>query len=279
MCLRGPDSKARSASSEPAGGRPGINAARVRPIPEAMGSSSSTPQCDQLIRICTILSFMDPRTNEYRSAGQGMEIQRASGDRIVLREIWQGRVWSARPVTVVLTSADWIALYLAEGTGWQQPRTLDGQPVTPLTRWEGKWCLREHVHSLGSNLLLVPRDAPYSIQLMWSSSWDEFQGWYINLQDPLEPSSIGFDYMDQLLDMVVTPDLSGWRWKDEDEFEEAQSLGLISSEKADYLRSAGLEALELIRNRRRPLDHPWEDWRPDPTSAIPVLKHGWEILE
>ena len=226
-----------------------------------------------------MMELANSRIDKRENAEQGMEFQLTPGHRIVLREIWKACVWSARPVTVADTSRDWLVLYLAEGTSWQQPRTLGDQPVTPLTRLEGKWRLRERVHSVGSNLLMVPKDAPYSIQLMWSPKRIEFQGWYINLQDTLQPSAIGFDYMDQLLDMVVTPDLSGWRWKDEEEFEEAQSIGLISPEKANYLRCAGLEALELIKKRRPPLDHPWEIWRPDPTWPIPVLEHGWEVLE
>ena len=28
---------------------------------------------------------------------------------------------------------------------------------------------------------------------------------------------IGFDYLDRLLDIEIAPDLSRWKWKDEDE--------------------------------------------------------------
>lgn len=207
-----------------------------------------------------------------------MDVQWARGDGIVLREVWQGRVWSARPITVVEVGSDWIALYLAEGSRWQQPRAVDGGPVTPLTRLEGNWHLRERVHHLGSNLLLIPEGAPYSIQLMWSPGWGQFQGWYVNLQDPLRPSALGFDYMDWLLDMVVAPDLSEWYWKDESEFEEARSLGLISQERAECFRNAGLDALDLIRKRKSLLGTDWENWRPDDAWPIPELPRGWEVV-
>ena len=207
-----------------------------------------------------------------------MEVRWARGDGIVLREVWQGRVWSARPLTVAEVGSGWIALYLAEGSRWQQPKTLDGDSVTPVTRLEGKWSLRERVHHLGSNLLLIPEGAPYSVQLMWSPGWGQFQGWYVNLQNPLRHSALGFDYMDWLLDMVIAPDLSEWNWKDESEFEEAQSLGLISRERAECFRKAGLEALDLIRMRKPPLDKGWENWRPDPAWPVPELRHGWEVI-
>ena len=150
-------------------------------------------------------------------------------------------------------------------------QNLDGGRVTPLTRIEGKWKLRERTHGLGSNLLLIPNGAPYSIQLMWSPGWERIQGWYVNLQDPPRPSPLGFDYMDWLLDMTVSPDRSKWNWKDESESEEAQSLGLISPERAEYFRNAGLEALELIQGRHPPLDYEWENWHPDPLWRVPQL--------
>ena len=49
--------------------------------------------------------------------------QWAPGNVIVLREIWLDRVWSARPATVPEVTDDWIAIYLAEGSRWWQPRT------------------------------------------------------------------------------------------------------------------------------------------------------------
>lgn len=201
------------------------------------------------------------------------------GDQIVLREVWKERVWSGKPVTVAVAERDHMALYLAEGTLWQQPRTPDDSPVTPSTRLEGRWILRERVHHVGSNLLIIPHGASYSIQLMWSPRQRIFQGWYINLQDPLRQSGVGFDYMDWLLDVVVAPDLSEWHWKDEDELEEAQSIGLISSAEARCIREAGMEALDLLLSRKPPLDRDWVNWKPDPAWTVPELAHGWDSVE
>lgn len=197
----------------------------------------------------------------------------------MLREVWKERVWSARPVIVAAVEPDHTALYLAEGTLWQQPRTPGGGPVTPSTWLEGRWILRERVHHIGSNLLIIPEGAPYSIQAMWSAGQRVFQGWYINLQDPLRPSGIEFDYMDWLLDVVVAPDLAEWHWKDEDELEEAQSIGLLSSAEARCIREAGMKAIDLIVSRKPPLDRDWENWKPDLAWTVPDLAHGWESVE
>jgi hypothetical protein len=41
------------------------------------------------------------------------------GDSIVLREVWEGKDWRARPVIVVEDSDD--ALYIANGSKWKRP--------------------------------------------------------------------------------------------------------------------------------------------------------------
>ena len=73
----------------------------------------------------------------------------------------------------------------------------------------------------GSSLVVVPNGVHYSVILDWRSPGWKLRVWYIYLQDPLTRTPIGFDYLDQFLDLVIEPDLSSWRWKDEDELAEA----------------------------------------------------------
>jgi predicted RNA-binding protein associated with RNAse of E/G family len=84
--------------------------------------------------------------------------------------------------------------------------------------------------------------------------------------------------MDQALDIVVSPDLTEWHWKDEDEFEEAQALGLISEDRAQELRAEGERVIEHLMARKQPFNQGWESWRPDPEWAVPELPEGWDIL-
>ena len=90
----------------------------------------------------------------------------------------------------------------------------------------------------------------------------------MNLQAPLRPTSLGFDTTDWALDVVVDP-AGAWRWKDEDDFAEAQVLGILDAATASRVRA---EAERVIANR------PWptglEAWRPDPAWAIPELPAG-----
>jgi hypothetical protein len=158
------------------------------------------------------------------------------GDRIVLREIWRARVWSARPVIVVQDTPELLALYMQPGTPYEQPRTLNGEGVTPTTRLQNEWVLAD---------------------ALWRRT------------------PIGFDYMGQLLDIIVEPDLSGWHWKDEDEFQEAQELGLISPERAGSMRAEGESVVEMLLSGKS-IFNGWEHWKPDPSWEIPTLPEGWE---
>ncbi|MBA2556665.1 MAG: DUF402 domain-containing protein [Chloroflexi bacterium] len=40
----------------------------------------------------------------------------------------------------------------------------------------------------------------HAIHLWWQPPDWRFGGWYINLQEPIRPTPLGFDFMDHLLD-------------------------------------------------------------------------------
>ena len=195
------------------------------------------------------------------------------GDHVILREVWQGRIWTVRPVTIVRDEPDLIALYMPAGTSWLRPIDADGYP---LRLPGGDWRLKEdrlNIHHLG---LSVPGE-PYSVILMWEEDW-KFRWWYINLEQPLSRTPIGFDFMDQTLDIIVAPDMSSWRWKDEDEFEDAQAKSIFSPEQARAIRAEGERVLENLLARRPLFDERWELWRPDPRWGVPQLSGDWETV-
>jgi uncharacterized protein DUF402 len=96
---------------------------------------------------------------------------------------------------------------------------------------------------------------------------DELDVWYVNFEQPLRRTSVGFDTFDEKLDLIVIPD-GTYRWKDEDELEQAAALGLLD---ADTVRAEAARVLE-----ERPFPTGWEDWRPDPAWPIPQLPDGWD---
>jgi predicted RNA-binding protein associated with RNAse of E/G family len=110
---------------------------------------------------------------------------------------------------------------------------------------------------------------------MWSPNW-EFQGWYVNLQEPLWRTRWGFDIRDLQLDILVSPDWS-WRWKDEDDLARSVDCGLINAENAAQTRASAAEAIALIESRSWPLDAEAKDWRPPAEWTRPALPEGAEL--
>ena len=127
-------------------------------------------------------------------------------------------------------------------------------------------------------LVIATPGAYHSVRLFRAEGQEEFFGWYVNLEQPFARPPIGFDYMDQALDIVASPDLSEWRWKDEDELSEAMALGLISKERARELRAEGERVIEMMERRSPPFDGSWDGWRPDPAWPVPELPDGWDIV-
>ena len=67
----------------------------------------------------------------------------------------------------------------------------------------------------------------HSIYVFWREG--AFEHWYVNFEEPLRRTPVGFDTFDQKLDLIVMPD-GTYRWKDEDELEQAAALGLLDPE-------------------------------------------------
>ena len=85
--------------------------------------------------------------------------------------------------------------------------------------------------------------------------------WYINLESTLQRAATGFEYTDHFLDVVAEPDLSSWKWKDEDELAEAVDGGLVTATDAQGFYAEGERAIEWVLARQAPYDEPWEEWR------------------
>ena len=195
------------------------------------------------------------------------------GETIVLRDIWRERIWAVWPAVVVEDIGEQIDLFIPAGTRILDPVDDDGHllrlPVKP-------WRLAEN--SLPGDVLSFSwPDRAYAILGFWSAD-GELARWYVNLEDPLGRGPFTYDLTDHFLDVVVSPDRTEWRWKDEDELAEAVELGLVSAEEAARYREDGLRAIEHITSGEPPFDQEWRDWKPDPSWPIPTLVPGWDQL-
>jgi len=187
----------------------------------------------------------------------------SSGDVVVLRELWDGRIWKARAWTVVKDEPDELALWIQPGAETRIPATED--PV-PRADWELV------PSSFNRRALRLTTPGERHSRLLFFDEDGGLKGWYVNFERPLERSPVGFDYVDLLLDAWIDP--SGRdRLVDEDEFEHAVSLGRIGPEEAAAIRADAERVLA-----EHPFPTGWEDFRPDPARAPPKLPKRWDEI-
>ena len=131
------------------------------------------------------------------------------------------------PMTVVIDSVKVLVLYLADGTPFKT-RSNYSTVHLPVGRTPGA----RQTTAGASNLLRIiyPGDE-HAYFAMWNGN--RFSCWYVNLESLYRRTSLGIDYEDHILDVVIQPDLKSWEWKDADELAEAVSLGLVSQFEAD----------------------------------------------
>ena len=211
----------------------------------------------------------------WDAVGRSMTRYRQQGDQIVLREVFRGRIWSGRPYTIVEDTPRRLITYIGAGMRWMRPVRRDGSVIHGH---ELHWTLREAVWPIEALRIVTPC-RHHSVLLLWTEGFGKHLKWYVNLEDPLTRSATGFDYLDQLLDIEIAPDLSAWNWKDEDELEDAVANGLMTSQKADLIRAEGIQVIKDLDDRAPPFDEPWHLWRPDHQWKTSGLPDGWDDLD
>jgi len=159
---------------------------------------------------------------------------------------------------VVEDSAEAIVLWIPAGAPAKVPA---GGLRIPGEEWE-----LEDVAPSRDQICVARAGRRHSIYVFWGDA-GEFSHWYVNFEQPLRRSAVGFDTFDEKLDLIVRPDGS-YEWKDEDELEQAAMAGLLD---ANAVRAEATRVLE-----EWPFPTGWEDWRPDPAWPVPTLLEGWE---
>jgi hypothetical protein len=112
--------------------------------------------------------------------------------------------------------------------------------------------------------------AAHSVDHYWDAATGEFLCWYVNLQEPLRPSPVGFDTRDQALDVVIEPD-GTWSWKDEDHLAAAVERKHFMPREAAAVRAEAERVIEAW-----PFPTGWEAWRPDLGWAPMRLPARWD---
>lgn len=183
---------------------------------------------------------------------------------MVRREVWHGHPWSATTVVVVADQPDLLATYLPEGARFV---FADGHPLGQHS-WVGRHAWQGH----GVLMLQRPGES-YAVWHFWERPERDFEGWYLNLQEPFRRTTLGLDTQDLELDIWV-PASGAWRLKDDDLLDVRVGEGRFTAAEAEEIRAIGDRiGAALDANDRWWGD--WTAWTPDPLWAAAVPPSDW----
>src|SRR5262245_27251010 len=111
------------------------------------------------------------------------------GATVAIRELWDGRVWFARPATVVRDDPNLTMLAVHPHTTAKEPVDPAGTPLRIPTT---DWTLRDIHRGETWNLSFAFPDTPYAVILGYEASGD-LREYYVNLQTPLVRTTTGLD--------------------------------------------------------------------------------------
>ena len=199
---------------------------------------------------------------------------------VLVQEVWEDRVWAARPMRLVAETPEGAVLWFPHGTRWQAPTAPASRPreatrgerlATSLR--EREWALVEREWDT-STLQIWPRDTWHSIWLSWRADGSRW-GFYGNIQLPYVRTRCGLRTLDLVLDVLVGLDGS-WCLKDEDELAAFVAAGVVDRELERRIREEADAIVAKLERGEPPFDGSFEDWTPDPEWPEPELPAGWE---
>ncbi|WP_344641128.1 DUF402 domain-containing protein [Kitasatospora cystarginea] len=207
----------------------------------------------------------------------------APGATVVHRDIHAGRVWSAQPYRAladtgtVLELGYWPGIRSLAPTAWTTAlRTGDdavrksGLQNLAAGIWElGPWAWQHTVVRAR-----FEAGEMFSLHYFQEPDSGEPLRLYVNFERPAVRTRIGIDTLDLLVDLVIEPDLSGYVFKDEDEYAHGRRLGFITDADHRLVEQARQRALGLLQDRAGPFADPWPTWAPDAAWPLPVLPDG-----
>lgn len=186
---------------------------------------------------------------------------------MALRQLFRGRIWSITPATVVVDDGATVALWLPPDV---EGKTGDGDLLGDWSLRDVRWTERRR------GILRITEVGEHASTLFF---WDDdgaFQGWYVNLEQPMTRTSVGFDFEDLILDLWIGVDKQ-WRWLDVEEFNRARELELLKPAEVEETRAAGERALAAAIAGDPPFGAGWEEWQPDPGWPCPTLDPAWIV--
>jgi hypothetical protein len=191
------------------------------------------------------------------------------GDVVLLRSSYRGNVRWCWPHHYVGEWEGRHGIYCQPGTRGKLMKHVVGKGY--LEDWATGAPAFDYVWDRTNVLRFMREGDAHTVEVFWDEEWS-LLGWYVNLQAPLVVRGDRFDTTDWALDVWVEPD-GTWRWKDEDDFAQAQQLGILDAAAAAEVRAEGERVID-----ERPWPTGWEDWRP-PSDWKPLpLPEDWHVV-
>lgn len=208
-----------------------------------------------------------------------------TGQTVVRRDVHRsGRVWSEQALRVVDDTSEalvtacapgaqarWPALYAQARA--QEDRSVRTDAFDAMAT--GEWELEGAVWQETDLLLWKPPTSWFSVNAFFVPEGDgrRLRNWYVNFEHPTRRTEAGFDTLDLTVDLVVAPDLTRWKWKDEDEYAHVRRLGIVSDTEHQAVDAARGEVMTMLTERSGIFEQAerWAAWRWNPTWPTPCL--------
>jgi hypothetical protein len=131
--------------------------------------------------------------------------------------------------------------------------------------------------SLQGTLRLMFPGQCHSVSLFWGTETGRRRllKYFVNMEEPLRRTAVGFDTQDHTLDIECTPELA-WRWRDEQELANHVAEGFYTDALAAAARAEGGRAIAAMRRGEHECMRGWSEWRPPPEWRIPPFIESWD---
>jgi hypothetical protein len=200
---------------------------------------------------------------------------RQPGEAVALRYVaTDGRIEMCWPCRVVEDNDDLVALFIAAGSPYKagpkqsaaEKRRLPRAGLPPA----------EYVWRNDTVRLMIP-GRPHSVSVSWSFQAGERKllKYFVNMEEPVRRTAVGFDTQDHTLDIEVAANLA-WRWRDEQELANHVAEGFYTAALAREARSEGARVIAAIERLEHPCMRGWREWTPPEDWGVPGLVAGWD---
>ncbi|WP_054814611.1 DUF402 domain-containing protein [Nocardia arizonensis] len=206
------------------------------------------------------------------------------GQPLLVQEIWQERVWSARPAVMVESTDHSAVLWLPNGSAWRAPDAPRNVPAQLSRAQRTVACLRgldwgylDRTWRLNT-LWFLDTHVPYAVWVCWDAHGEHI-GWYVNFQSPFVWRSHTVQYMDWMLDLRISP-AAEVEVKDLDELRFAVTEGVLPADLESRLTRHIPAITAMATAQEGPFAERWASWRPEPHwPAVLSLPPHWDRFD